>query len=203
MALVAPRPLVVTGGFSDWGTNPESMAMSTRAAARAYRFLGAEDAIGLAFHHGGHTHGAEDAAHLLSAIQYHLRGVRTPEVVADVEGVREYPYHSDDAASAPWDVPPPVWQRGATYDTGDVVHHEGREFRAGWWTRGETPGSTATGAWQELAATFAGAPVWTPTRVFTAGDVVVHDGQRWTARWWTRNQVPGTPWGPWVATPTP
>ncbi|WP_350227723.1 hypothetical protein [Paraoerskovia sediminicola] len=28
------------------------------------------------------------------------------------------------------------------------------------------------------------------------------DGAYWTARWWTRNQQPGsTPYGPWVRTP--
>lgn len=41
--------------------------------------------------------------------------------------------------------------------------------------------------------------LWTPTRVFTAGDDVVHDGTRFEARWWTRNQQPdasatGGPW---------
>ncbi|WP_425483774.1 carbohydrate-binding protein [Isoptericola chiayiensis] len=37
--------------------------------------------------------------------------------------------------------------------------------------------------------------------MFTAGDVVVHDGETHTAKWWTRNQVPASSaWGPWEVT---
>ncbi|WP_277207917.1 carbohydrate-binding protein [Isoptericola croceus] len=42
--------------------------------------------------------------------------------------------------------------------------------------------------------------MWTPSRIFTAGDVVEHDGATFTAKWWTRNQEPGSsrhsPWEP-------
>jgi chitodextrinase len=54
------------------------------------------------------------------------------------------------------------------------------------------------------------APVapWYPTTIYTAGDVVTHDGVAYEARWWTRGDSPGdTPGdgpgrrpGPWVAT---
>ncbi|MEU6717004.1 carbohydrate-binding protein [Nonomuraea sp. NPDC046802] len=30
-----------------------------------------------------------------------------------------------------------------------------------------------------------------------AGDVVEHRGRRYKAAWWTRNQEPGNPHGPW------
>ncbi|WP_418275030.1 carbohydrate-binding protein [Isoptericola jiangsuensis] len=40
--------------------------------------------------------------------------------------------------------------------------------------------------------------MWTPSRVFVAGDLVVHDDVTYVAWWWTRNQVPGaSAWGPW------
>jgi chitodextrinase len=42
-----------------------------------------------------------------------------------------------------------------------------------------------------------GTAVWTPTRIFVAGDVVVYQGKRYVAQWWTRNQRPETPYGPW------
>jgi chitodextrinase len=41
------------------------------------------------------------------------------------------------------------------------------------------------------------APVWTPSRVFDSGDLVVHDGVVYEARWWNRHQEPGSASGPW------
>ncbi|WP_425432697.1 ExeM/NucH family extracellular endonuclease [Isoptericola jiangsuensis] len=100
------------------------------------------------------------------------------------------------------DVPTaPAWEPGTVYTAGDVVSHDGRTFEALWWTRGETPGVSPWGAWSEIGAevttpsgTFR---AWTPSTVYTGGETVVHDGVTYRARWWTRNQVPGTPWGPW------
>ncbi|WP_369824515.1 carbohydrate-binding protein [Cellulosimicrobium sp. CUA-896] len=42
-----------------------------------------------------------------------------------------------------------------------------------------------------------GVGAWKPSRVYVQGDVVVHDGTEYTAKWWTRNQEPGDRWGPW------
>lgn len=38
-----------------------------------------------------------------------------------------------------------------------------------------------------------------PVRIYTEGEIVVHNGQFWQALWWTRGQEPGTTeeWGPW------
>lgn len=55
-----------------------------------------------------------------------------------------------------------------------------------------------TGAWNEIASKADGTALWTPSRVFTTGDVVEFDGRLWEAKWWTRNQVPGDRWGPWA-----
>lgn len=82
------------------------------------------------------------------------------------------------------------WAADAVYLTGDQVTYDGRLWQAGWWTRGEKPGSSAKGAWQEIAVTTDGDVVWTPTRVFLTGAVVVHDGHRYEARWWTRGDEP-------------
>lgn len=84
----------------------------------------------------------------------------------------------------------PLWAAGTVYLTGDRVTYQGRLWQAGWWTRGEKPGSKATGAWQEIAVNTDGEVLWTSTRVFLAGDVVVHDGHRYEARWWTRGDEP-------------
>ncbi|WP_231495948.1 esterase-like activity of phytase family protein [Cellulomonas sp. HZM] len=92
---------------------------------------------------------------------------------------------------------PPAWVRAAVYVGGDVVSYGRSVFRAQWWTSGEVPGSSAYGSWEEIATTADGTAVWTASRVFTGGDVVAYGGKRYRAMWWTRNQVPTTPWGPW------
>ncbi|WP_426592868.1 lamin tail domain-containing protein [Cellulomonas sp. McL0617] len=98
---------------------------------------------------------------------------------------------------------PPAWDAHKVYNTGDKVTYAGKVFRAQWWTSGEVPGSTATGSWEELATAADGTAVWTPSRVFTAGDVVVDNGKKYKAQWWTRNQVPGAVGGPWTEIPAP
>ena len=82
-------------------------------------------------------------------------------------------------------------------------HLSGKVFRAQWWTSGEVPGSNAYGSWEELATAADGTAIWTPSRVFTTGDVVVYNGTMYKAMWWTRNQVPGGVGGPWSELPAP
>ncbi|WP_278235715.1 DUF5695 domain-containing protein [Isoptericola sp. AK164] len=95
----------------------------------------------------------------------------------------------------------PAWDAEVVYRAGDRVVLDGAVFEATWWTQDEEPGASAHGSWQEIAETADGDAVWTPSRIFHADDVVVHDGERYAARWWTRNAEPGTtPWGPWEPT---
>ncbi len=94
---------------------------------------------------------------------------------------------------------PDAWNQDRTYTTGEQVTHRSSLYLAGWWTRGDEPGTSTTGAWQEIVEDASGRAVWTPSRVFTAGDSVVHQGVEYDARWWTRNQEPGkSNNGPWV-----
>jgi 5'-nucleotidase len=48
-----------------------------------------------------------------------------------------------------------------------------------------------------MAAAPDGTPLWTPSRIFTTGDVAIYQGQKYVARWWTRDQAPGESFGPW------
>ncbi len=41
------------------------------------------------------------------------------------------------------------------------------------------------------------APEWDPGATYLAGDLVSYQGAEFLASWWTRNQEPGNPWGPW------
>lgn len=99
----------------------------------------------------------------------------------------------------------PEWSADAPYDAGDTVTHEGAVYIAQWWTT-EVPGTSVTGSWMEQGAITACAEgdvaAWTASQVYTGGEHVVHDGEVFEARWWTRNQTPGDNVGPWAALAT-
>lgn len=97
-------------------------------------------------------------------------------------------------------VQPAGWDASTVYVAGDRVVHDGREFEAQWWTRNEVPGASPWSAWAEIGALVSCPdPVhaWTASGIYTDGDEVARDGRVWRAMWWTRNQVPGDPSGPW------
>lgn len=92
---------------------------------------------------------------------------------------------------------PPAWDGQATYGEGDRVSYGGVVFEALWWTRNQIPGDSPWGAWAEIASTTDGVALWTASRIFTVGEIVEYAGVKYRAKWWTRNQAPGDPWGPW------
>ncbi|MEU6247002.1 glycosyl hydrolase family 18 protein [Glycomyces sp. NPDC047010] len=64
------------------------------------------------------------------------------------------------------------WQNSAVYVGGDRVSHQDREYRAKWWTTGETPGTTGQwGVWEDLGACDGAEPPTTeePTEEPTGG----------------------------------
>ena len=45
------------------------------------------------------------------------------------------------------------WDAAGTFNTGDIVQHNGKSWKAGWWTQGQEPGKTGEwGVWQEVAS---------------------------------------------------
>ncbi|MGC9667640.1 ExeM/NucH family extracellular endonuclease [Planosporangium sp. 12N6] len=40
-------------------------------------------------------------------------------------------------------------------------------------------------------------PAWSASKVYNTGDKVSYEGSTWQALWWTQNQAPGDPYGPW------
>ncbi|MGN7862368.1 Ig-like domain repeat protein [Microbacterium sp. 22303] len=92
---------------------------------------------------------------------------------------------------------PTAWNKSSTYRAGDVVSFSDQVYKAGWYSKGEQPSSGSTGAWQQLALTESGATVWTPSRVFVAGDRAEYDGVMYVAKWYSRNKAPGTADSPW------
>ncbi|MEU8633429.1 family 20 glycosylhydrolase [Amycolatopsis sp. NPDC048633] len=63
-----------------------------------------------------------------------------------------------------------------------------RSSQVSWDTGGTTnPGTCAN-------------PAWSASQVYTGGNVVSHNGHKWTAGWWTQGEEPGTTgqWGVWT-----
>ncbi|GAB2502694.1 S8 family serine peptidase [Promicromonospora xylanilytica] len=95
----------------------------------------------------------------------------------------------------------PAWEARTTYRAGDSVSYDGAVFVAQWWTKGDRPGASPWGPWAEVGAEVVCESdthlAWTDSWIYTGGETVAHDGRLWEAQWWTRNQEPGAPWGPW------
>ncbi|MFD2796023.1 S8 family serine peptidase [Promicromonospora vindobonensis] len=95
----------------------------------------------------------------------------------------------------------PAWEARATYRAGDSVSYDGAVFVAQWWSKGDRPGASPWGPWAEVGAEVVCESdtyqAWTSSWIYTGGETVAHDGRLWEAQWWTRNQEPGAPWGPW------
>lgn len=96
---------------------------------------------------------------------------------------------------------PSAYNPRAVYTGGERVSYQGKVYLAQWWTSGLTPSATQWGAWAEVGKqvlTPQGSFLtWTASWTYTGGETVVHNGEVFRAKWWTRNQVPGDPWGPW------
>lgn len=77
-ALVAPRALLTTEALADLWANPTGTWLTHLAAREAYRFLGAESRLGIAFREGGHNHGLPDWQVFLDFADGHFRGIVPP-----------------------------------------------------------------------------------------------------------------------------
>ena len=45
------------------------------------------------------------------------------------------------------------WDKNKTYNNGETVSYNGKMYKVRWWSKGEEPGSTAGGAWEDLMIT--------------------------------------------------
>ncbi|MFD3688717.1 glycosyl hydrolase family 18 protein [Nocardiopsis sp. NPDC058631] len=60
---------------------------------------------------------------------------------------------TEEPTEQPGDCTASAWTSGGTYTQGDRVSHDGREYEARWWTRGEVPGTTGEwGVWTDVGA---------------------------------------------------
>ncbi|MFE7406481.1 glycosyl hydrolase family 18 protein [Isoptericola sp. NPDC057559] len=91
------------------------------------------------------------------------------------------------------------WYATGVYTKGDVVAHDGVEYRAQWWTRNQEPGDPH-GPWKEIGprgtvpapAAADCAPAWDADTVYRRGDVVSRAGVNHTALWYAKGERPGT-----------
>ncbi|MGF1685079.1 lytic polysaccharide monooxygenase [Photobacterium japonica] len=108
----------------------------------------------------------------------------------------------------PIDPPPPVvdpelpegaWDKTATYVENDVVTHNGKTWKAGWWNQNEEPG--VSNVWKRVLTDGEEPEVgaWSASSEYNTNDVVTHDNAEWKAAWWTKGEEPGTTgeWGVW------
>jgi hypothetical protein len=83
-ALVAPRALLTTEALGDLWANPTGTWHTHCAAREVYRFLGAEERLGIWYREGGHQHGAADWRIFLDFMEWQLgdqprpAGLNTP-----------------------------------------------------------------------------------------------------------------------------
>ncbi|MGC9670745.1 carbohydrate-binding protein [Planosporangium sp. 12N6] len=91
-----------------------------------------------------------------------------------------------------------MWTASRIFNAGDVVVYQDKTFRARWYTRNQAPGDP-NGAWEEIAPPGPdnSPAAWTPTTVYNKGDRVTYQGHGYEAKWYSRNQAPGDPNGPW------
>ncbi|MCT2536077.1 hypothetical protein NC661_19775 [Aquibacillus koreensis] len=75
-ALVAPRSLILTSGYEDYGTNPEGMFVSYVGASKVYNFLDESNKVGLAFREGSHSRTEEDIMNLVDFADLQFRGIQ-------------------------------------------------------------------------------------------------------------------------------
>ena len=72
----------------------------------------------------------------------------------------------------------PAWSSGTVYLGGAVVSHGGQNWKAGWWTQGETPGTTGEwGVWRSQGACGGGTDPGNPGNPGTPSGFVVSEAQ--------------------------
>ncbi|MBC1372796.1 chitin-binding protein [Listeria booriae] len=80
--------------------------------------------------------------------------------------------------------PTGTWLSTRTYVAGDLVTYDNREYRAKWWTVGNTPGQSD--AWEQISG---GILAWSSTKPYNGGEKVLYNGKLYQAKWWIGSGV--------------
>ncbi|MGN6126814.1 MAG: discoidin domain-containing protein [Humibacter sp.] len=132
------------------------------------------------------------------------------DVLRDAKAVEAaaYPYQYElDAAAARLTsaigalVSYPSWNAGTVYQGGAVVLYQGNAYTAQWYSKNEVPGASPWSSWEQIGepvvTSMGPVAAWTASWVYHEGDKVAYGGHVWQAKWWSRNEKPGDPNGPW------
>lgn len=80
-----------------------------------------------------------------------------------------------------------TWVQSKTYVAGEKVFFNGIEYKAKWWSQGNTPGTSDV--WQKITA--GSVEEWREKLTYSGGDIVAFNGVQYKAKWWTRGEEPG------------
>lgn len=83
----------------------------------------------------------------------------------------------------------PAWESNKVYVGGDMVTYNGKNYRAKWWTQGETPGIAMV--WEQITEDTGTTAEWISNKVYYGGDRVTYNGSVYRAKWWTQGETPG------------
>ncbi|AHI00240.1 chitinase [Kutzneria albida] len=96
-----------------------------------------------------------------------------------------------------------AWNSATAYSGSAVVSYNGHSYTAKWWTQGETPGSASV--WTDNGACNGGGTTtttppqggncptpWNSGTAYSGGALVSYNGHKWTAKWWTQGETPGS-----------
>ncbi|MEO3978896.1 glycosyl hydrolase family 18 protein [Streptomyces sp. CAU 1734] len=122
-------------------TGLDKRAIQARAAYGHQRGLGGAMLYSLI--------GLDEQTHLLNEIVAAVGGSPTPEPSSPQPSTPT----PQPSTPNPGTCTATPWTAAGTFNTGGLVSHKGRTWKAGWWTQGEEPGTTGQwGVWRDQGA---------------------------------------------------
>ncbi|HHV65185.1 MAG TPA: hypothetical protein GXX46_08960 [Peptococcaceae bacterium] len=88
-----------------------------------------------------------------------------------------------NGAYNPWKEITNEWRPYNRYWGGEIVWHNGKQYKAKNDCYNEEPGVSAS--WQEITNE------WRPNNTYVYGDIVWHNGKQYRAKYWNQNEEPG------------
>ncbi|MGL6000852.1 MAG: lytic polysaccharide monooxygenase [Plesiomonas sp.] len=88
---------------------------------------------------------------------------------------------------------PKAWDVSSIYQANDLVSYNGVQYKAQWWTKGETPGSSSV--WLKVttdSGSTTGPAAWSADIAYTTGQTVTYQNSSYKAKWWTKGEIPTT-----------
>lgn len=88
----------------------------------------------------------------ISGTTYGLAGDLARGTTVVEPGTGTGPTDPPDPTDPPGKCTAPAWSTSSEYGSGTTVSHKSHQWKSKWWTKGEEPGSTQWGPWQDLGA---------------------------------------------------